>query len=1083
MRVVNRIALCITVLVALPGALALAGSPAADRTQRFAWSGWMPAARAAARQAAEAPAQADPDVYEAAFDFRFLNRPKVTGPAQAPAVAIEGESLWRNPGDPVVPVRFASLALPPGTEIADVHVELGPPEVIARDVDALATTPQPLPTDVPPNAAHGGPPPVTRQSFPADRPVTWRTVAASGYDLVLLNLFPVRYDAAARTVVSYPEMSVAVTTRPVKARGRDHLAVRRGSADRLPLARTLDNPSALDAYEAPAEEPQPTGGALPPGGPYDYVIITSDALRATFQTLADHKTARGVPATVVTTATIYASFTGTETGDNPDRIRDFIRQARDTWNTRYVLIGGDVDQVPFRGGYGYVSSDYVDNAIPTDMYYACLDGPWNNDGDSIWGESNDGDKNKDVDLYPDVFVGRAPAGNATQAAHFVAKTILYETTLHANRTHGVWLGEQLDSATWGGDSKALVRDGCFPSGWTLTERYEKNGAWTASQFVADLNASPHIINHNGHANATYNAKLYNSDVDALTNTHPYLMYSIGCISGNFQYSDSIAEHHVVYGSGGAFAVVMNSRYGWYWSGSTVGPSHYYDYEFWDAIFNEGLHEIGRAQADAKIDNLYRVSKTGSFRWCHFASNLLGDPQTPLWVDERLPSAATSTVTASPATIPDDGSQAAVVSVRLRTSAGEAVTGLAGMIELVVAGSGTSTLGPVVETSVGVYEATFLNDAPGEKTLGARLAMDGQTVTLDATATVTVEESLRPELVLSAAQFDADLGLMYVDLLFAGANGFSGPVTGFGARVTLSGPDAGHFAAAPHWVQACGGEDMATLVAPSAYAWNTFTLGVFATAIDSATMNYGHAALFAAEAVPLETLAPGSVVARFYYAWDGAEVSQVTANVSSYSNIIPTPTFTIAGAEVPAAVLNNGADVVVAGNPHVEVAAEEGLDWVYQNVAASLANGGHKVLLTVTVTDLNGNDSVTVSVAKAPDSGPGEVTFDDGPTGLQKYVVGGPRNNDTCGTLTLNVTVAGNLAGHTTAQVPFTVRRLGDIDYNGGAEPTDMAALVLALNGTPPPQYHARAFDLDANGGAEPADMALLVNILNGIALP
>jgi len=149
MRVVNRIALCITVLVALPGALALAGSPAADRTQRFAWSGWMPAARAAARQAAEAPAQADPDVYEAAFDFRFLNRPKVTGPAQAPAVAIEGESLWRNPGDPVVPVRFASLALPPGTEIADVHVELGPPEVIARDVDALATTPQPLPTDVP----------------------------------------------------------------------------------------------------------------------------------------------------------------------------------------------------------------------------------------------------------------------------------------------------------------------------------------------------------------------------------------------------------------------------------------------------------------------------------------------------------------------------------------------------------------------------------------------------------------------------------------------------------------------------------------------------------------------------------------------------------------------------------------------------------------------------------------------------------------------------------------------------------------------------------------------------------------------
>ncbi len=1081
MRFAKRIALWVVVLAVLSSAVALAGPPADDQTDRFAWNGWMPTARAAKR-AAEAPAPADPITYEAAFEFRFRNRPKVIGPAEAPAVTLEGESLWQNPGDPVVPVRFASLALPPGTEIANVHVELGPPEVIARDIDALATTPQPLPTNVPPNAAGRGRPPVTRQSFPADRPVTWRPVAACGYDLVLLNLFPVHYDAAARTIVGYPKMSVTITTRAVKARGRDRVTVRRGGADRLHLARTLDNPSALDTYEAPAEDEQPAGGTLPPGGPFDYVIITSSALRAAFQTLADHKTARGVAATVVTTDTIYAGFTGTETGDNPDKIRDFIRQARNTWNTRYILIGGDVDQVPFRGGYGYVSAEYVDNAIPTDMYYACLDGPWNNDGDSIWGESNDGNKGKDIDLYPDVFVGRAPASSATEAAHFVAKTILYETTLHANRTRGVWLGERLDDVTWGDDSKALVRDGCFPSNWTLVERYEKTAPWTASQFIADLNANPHIINHNGHANATYNAKLYNSNVDALTNTHPYLMYSIGCVSGNFQYSDSIAEHHVVYGTSGAFAVVMNSRYGWYWPGSTVGPSHYYDYEFWDAIFNEGIHEIGRAQADAKIDNLFRVDKTGAFRWCHFASNLLGDPQTPLWVDERLPSAATSTVTVSPSAIPDDGSRAAVVSVQLRTSAGNPVTGLAGMIELVVTGSGTSTLGPVVETSVGVYEATFLNDTPGEKTLSARMAIDGQTVTIGNTATVTVEESLRPELVLSAAQFDADLGLMYVDLLFAGANGFSGPVTGFGARMTLSGPDAGHFSPAPQWVYACNGADMAALVAPSAYAWNTFSLGVFATAIDSATMNFGHAVLFAAEAVPLETLAPGSVVARFYYAWDGVEVSQVTANVSSYSNIMPAPTFTIAGAEVPAAVLNNGADVVVAGNPHIEVATEDGLDWVYQNIEASFANGGHKVLLTVTVTDLNGNDNVTVSVAKAPDSGPGDVIIENGPTDLQKYIVGSPRNNGAFGTLTLNVSAAGNLAGRTTVQVPFTVRRLGDIDHNGGVEPTDMAVLVLALNGSPP-QYHPRAFDLDANGGTEPTDMALLVSTLNGVALP
>ncbi|MBN2583426.1 MAG: hypothetical protein JXL80_10185, partial [Planctomycetes bacterium] len=53
----------------------------------------------------------------------------------------------------------------------------------------------------------------------------------------------------------------------------------------------------------------------------------------------------------------------------------------------------------------------------------------------------------------------------------------------------------------------------------------------------------------------------------------------------------------------------------------------------------------------------------------------------------------------------------------------------------------------------------------------------------------------------------------------------------------------------------------------------------------------------------------------------------------------------------------------ADSPLVEVSTEDDLAWVYQNIPASLARGGHKVVLTVTVTDLKGNDSVAVTLQK------------------------------------------------------------------------------------------------------------------------
>ena len=174
-----------------------------------------------------------------------------------------------------------------------------------------------------------------------------------------------------------------------------------------------------------------------------------------------------------------------------------------------------------------------------------------------------------------------------------------------------------------------------------------------------------------------------------------------------------------------------------------------------------------------------------------------------------------------------------------------------------------------------------------------------------------------------------------------------------------------------------------------------------------------------------------------------------------------------------------------GDPTVEIQIEDNLDWVFQNTALTLSNGGHEVALTVNVLDLNGNTCVDVTVQKKAGSGPGEVTVQDTADPLVKEIVGSLRTDGIAdsGSLILEVTATGDMAGQTVVEVPFSCRRLGDCDGNGGVEPGDVSVMVMALNDTPPLGYRERDFDIDANGAIEPGDVLILMNILAGHPVP
>ncbi len=566
----------------------------------------------------------------ATLQFSFEGLPEFEDSANGSVVRLAGEESWIVAGDPVVPVRQSTLLLPPGMEISSVEVSYGDPGTVLGTAETLLSSPAALPLD-------GGDGLTAGVLDPHAGSLTEHSAGAfsnyilGGMRLGSLRVFPVEYDVVTELVVFHGQIDVTIHARA--ADDGASLAVTATTADLERVAGLVDNPQLLVAYGSAASDSHASAietreEPAVPAGMYDYVIITSTGLEGSFQPLVAEKLSRGLTARTVTTEYIYANYTGTETGDKPDKIRHFISDAYSRWGTRWVLLGGDIEVVPQRGVYAN-SGSYTQNALPTDMYYACLNGTWNRDGDALWGEATDGATGKDIDLLPEVFIGRAPVSSVAEATNFVNKTVLYETSPHPNYDTAIWLGENLDAQTWGSTSAIAIRDRTLPTTWNVVERYDVPGSsYSGGTVTADLNASPHIVEHLGHSNQTYNARIDNSTVAGLTNAFPYLMYSQGCDSGSFDTHDlSIAEQHVVEDDG-ALAVVMNSRYGWYAPGGTPAYSHYYAMEFWDALFNEGKLHLGEANQDSKDDNLFRVGATGTYRWIHLETNLFGDPETP-----------------------------------------------------------------------------------------------------------------------------------------------------------------------------------------------------------------------------------------------------------------------------------------------------------------------------------------------------------------------------------------------------------------------------------------------------------------------
>nr|MBC8382838.1 T9SS type A sorting domain-containing protein [Candidatus Cloacimonadota bacterium] len=368
---------------------------------------------------------------------------------------------------------------------------------------------------------------------------------------------------------------------------------------------------------------------------YEYVIITTDNFTADFQPLADWKTQKGISASIVSTSYIYDNYEGI---DNAEKVRNFIKDYYQNHGTLWILLGGDTNFVPYREAFAFDCEygQYWHNLLPCDLYFSDLDGTWDDNGNEVYGELED-----NIDMYPDVFVGRASVETSAEAVAFVDKILTYEKNPPVDyQLDMMFLASVLwnDPYTDSGLSKNLIDDAYVPERFDpITKLYQSMGNLYYEDVMLNLNGGQHIINHNGHAWYSVmgigSDHLYNSDMDALTNAPAFsIWYTIGCWPAAFDYN-CIAEHWINNPNGGGVAFIGNSRYGWGSPGNPLyGYSDIFDQEFYKQLFQEEIYNIGSTLALTKSVYVPYSRNENVFRWCEYQTNLLGEPEMPIWTD-------------------------------------------------------------------------------------------------------------------------------------------------------------------------------------------------------------------------------------------------------------------------------------------------------------------------------------------------------------------------------------------------------------------------------------------------------------------
>ena len=572
----------------------------------------------------------------------YFNDPDVRNAGQHQMISFDNTWITGIPGQPALPYQAISLLLPPG-EMAESIEIIVKNEIVIPGYYTLYPQQhsRPLSEEASGDFIKDSTVYQSENPYPASPQGNLSTHFMNGYAVALCAFTPVKYIPASGAISYYQEVTVRIKTKP-DARANEVLQKLSSSPSVLDrIHNFIQNKKIVSMYPRPETRDDE----------YQILIITSMQLENGFEDLENLYLKRGMISQLVNTDYINMNISGQ---DLPEKIRNYIIQEYQDHGIEYVVLGGDIEHVPYRGFYCYVESGwgYEEYNIPADLYYSALDGTWNNNGNNKWGEPGEDD------LLPDIAVARLTVSNMTELENMIHKSCAYQDTpVTGELRDPILAGEHLwyDPETWGGDYLDLLIGFHDDNGYETTgipeehnilKMYERDGSWSSYDLIDAINEGTQFVHHSGHSNTSYAMKLYTSDITnsnfyaANGEDHNYtLVYTHGCNCGGFDESDCIAETMVCI-ENFAVAGAFNSRYGWFNEGQTEGPSEHLHREFLDALYHQKEGRIGSTHMISKIETSPWVTapgqhEEGALRWCFYDCNILGDPALSIWTDELI----------------------------------------------------------------------------------------------------------------------------------------------------------------------------------------------------------------------------------------------------------------------------------------------------------------------------------------------------------------------------------------------------------------------------------------------------------------
>ena len=460
---------------------------------------------------------------------------------------------WLVPGQPNLPAKIFSVALPPGATVIGVSAGEGEPRWLPGryNVEPVA-----LPRVVGEEraeayAADAGRRDATQATiydtnelFPPTPVELVQTGSYRKYNLADVRVYPFSYNPVSGTLLHRPQVDVRV-----------HYEVPDEQAAETPMVDWLPRTEAraaelivnyADAGQWYTEEvPVDSAGK----GLYDYVIITLESLTNSVQPLVDWELAKGRTVRVVTTEWIASNIAG---WDLAEKMRNLLRDRypSEAWGIEDVCLIGHYDDVPMRRctqdvGYGSPETDY---------YYAELSLPdsesWDADGDHRWGEDSD-----PIDFTAEVNVGRIPWSDPATVAHICDKSVAYENNGDPSFKKNILL---LGTYFWEDTDNAVLMEyktdpSLHPwmSDWTSTKMYEEGystypcdldvtnanvrSTWSAGKYG--------FVNWAGHGSPTACYRMYegggyfisSGDCGILNDDYPAIIFADACSNSDTDY--------------------------------------------------------------------------------------------------------------------------------------------------------------------------------------------------------------------------------------------------------------------------------------------------------------------------------------------------------------------------------------------------------------------------------------------------------------------------------------------------------------------------------------------------------------------